>query len=77
MRYFFRWTAVAKVATRIAEALIAGKPKPPRVPPAPINKALYGLSRLEEKLLGRLPLPLGSSLLVVGGRASAPDVQGA
>jgi len=77
MRYFFRWTAAAKLATRIAESLVAGEPKPPRVPPAPINKVLYGLSRLEEKLLGRLPLPLGSSLLVVGGRASPPDVQGA
>lgn len=76
MRYFFRWTAAAKIATRIAEAVIRGEPKPPSVPPAPINRALYGLSRLEEALLGRIPLPLGSSLLVVGGRGSRADVQG-
>lgn len=75
-RYFFRWTAAAKLATRLAEAVIPGAPKSPRVPPAPINRALYALSRLEEKLLGRLPLPLGSSLLVVGGRASPSGIQG-
>ena len=76
MRYFFRWTAAAKIATRLAEAVIPGDPKPPSVPAAPINAALYGLSRLEERLLGSVPLPLGSSLLVVGGPASRSDVRG-
>jgi 2-polyprenyl-3-methyl-5-hydroxy-6-metoxy-1,4-benzoquinol methylase len=70
-RYFFSWTAAAKVVTRIKEALIPGEPASPSVPPAPLNRALYGLSRLEERLLGRVPLPFGSSLLVVGG-ATAP-----
>jgi len=69
MRYFFRWTAAAKVATRVAEALVSGEPRNPEVPAALINRALYGLSRLEERLVGGLPLPFGSSLLVVGGRA--------
>lgn len=68
MRYFFRWTAAAKVATRVAEFLMPGEPAAPTIPPAPINRALYALSRAEERLLGAAPLPVGSSLLVVGGR---------
>jgi 2-polyprenyl-3-methyl-5-hydroxy-6-metoxy-1,4-benzoquinol methylase len=68
MRYFFSWTAAAKVATRMKEALIPGAPASPSVPPEPLNRALYGLSRLEERLLGGVSLPFGSSLLVVGGR---------
>jgi 2-polyprenyl-3-methyl-5-hydroxy-6-metoxy-1,4-benzoquinol methylase len=66
-RYFFHWTAAAKIATRVKEALVPGAPASPSVPPAPLNLALYGLSRLEERLLGGVPLPFGSSLLVVGG----------
>jgi SAM-dependent methyltransferase len=66
-RYFFHWTAAAKIATRVKEALIPGAPASPAVPPAPMNHALYALSRLEERLLGAVPLPFGSSLLVVGG----------
>jgi 2-polyprenyl-3-methyl-5-hydroxy-6-metoxy-1,4-benzoquinol methylase len=69
-RYFFRWTAAAKIVTRVAEALIPGEPAAPRVPPAPINRALHALSRLEEGLVGSMPLPFGSSLLVVGTAAS-------
>lgn len=67
-RYFFRWTALAKLLTRAAEALIPGTPAPPTVPVAPMNRVLYLASRLEERLLGRLPIPFGSSLLVVGRR---------
>jgi 2-polyprenyl-3-methyl-5-hydroxy-6-metoxy-1,4-benzoquinol methylase len=69
-RYFFHWTAAAKLATRMKEALIPEVPKSPTVPPALLNRALYIGSRLEEKLLGALPLPFGSSLLVVGGRVT-------
>ena len=70
-RYFFHWTAAAKIATRLKEALIRGEPASPSVPPAPINRALYTLSRLEQRLVGALPVPFGSSLLVVGGRGHA------
>jgi SAM-dependent methyltransferase len=69
-RYFFRWTVAAKLATRLVEALVPGAPASPTVPPAPLNRALYLLSRLEERLIGRLPVPFGTSLLVVGGRGS-------
>jgi 2-polyprenyl-3-methyl-5-hydroxy-6-metoxy-1,4-benzoquinol methylase len=70
-RYFFHWTAAGKIATRIKEALIPGAPASPTVPPAPVNGALYALSRMEARLLGRLPVPFGSSLLAVGGRRHA------
>lgn len=71
MRYFFHWTAAAKLATRLGEALIPGEPAPPAVPPPLVNRALYALSRLEARLLGALPVPFGSSLLVVGGAGHA------
>lgn len=67
-RYFFHWTAAAKIATRIKEALIPGEPVSPSVPPPVVNRALYALSRLEERVLGAVPVPFGSSLLIVGGR---------
>jgi len=69
-RYFFRWTAAAKVATRMKEWAVPGEPRAPTVPPAPINGALYALSRAEEAEFGKVPLPFGSSLLVVGGRTT-------
>ena len=69
MRYFFRWTAAAKIATRVVEWLVPGDPRSPEVQAAMINRALYGLSRMEERVIGGLPVPFGSSLLVVGGRA--------
>jgi hypothetical protein len=66
-RYFFHWTALAKIGTRLKEALMPGDPAFPSVPPELLNRALYGLSRLEDRMLGHIPVPFGSSLLVVGG----------
>jgi SAM-dependent methyltransferase len=65
-RYVFRWTFAAKLATRLVERLVPGEPTPPTVPARPVNAALYALSRVEELLVGALPLPFGSSLLAVG-----------
>ena len=67
-RYFFHWTAAAKIATRVKEAVISGDPSLPAVPPAPVNLAHYALTRLEQRVLGGFSIPFGSSLLVVGGR---------
>jgi SAM-dependent methyltransferase len=65
-RFFFHWVYPAKLAVRLKERLgICPQPAPPQVPPALLNRALYGLTRVEEALLGRLRLPLGSSLLAV------------
>jgi SAM-dependent methyltransferase len=68
-RYFFHWTFPAKLVTRAAEAVLRPKPVPARVPPRWVNAPLYALSRLEQRTLGVVPLPFGSSLMVVGGRA--------
>lgn len=69
-RYFFHWLAAAKIATRIRETLLPGKPDVPSVPPAPINGVLYALSRIEEHLVGAARIPFGSSLLAVGTKAA-------
>ena len=68
-RYFFYWTCAGKVAQRIKERLVSAPPAPARVPPEWLNAGLLALCRVEHKLLGHLPLPFGSSLLVVGGPA--------
>jgi 2-polyprenyl-3-methyl-5-hydroxy-6-metoxy-1,4-benzoquinol methylase len=65
VRYFFRWVHPAKVVQKALEAVRHPEPTTPGVPPAPINRAFFGLSRLEEALLRRIPIPLGSSLLAV------------
>jgi len=69
MEYFFHWTFAAKMAQRGLERVVRPRPAAPRVPPAPINAALYAASRLEYALLRPLHLPFGSSLLMVADRA--------
>jgi 2-polyprenyl-3-methyl-5-hydroxy-6-metoxy-1,4-benzoquinol methylase len=68
-RYFFHWLAGAKLAAKLRETLISGQPEVPAIPFAPLNRALYAMSRFEERLVGSLGVPFGSSLLVVGTRA--------
>ena len=63
-RYFFHWTVPGKLAVRAKERVL-GPGGPERVPAAPVNRALYLLSRAEQALR----LPFGSSLLAV----LAPD----
>lgn len=62
-RYLFHWVAAAKLGVRLVEAFGRRRPSLPGVPPAPVNRALYGLCRLEHRVLGPLRLPFGSSLL--------------
>lgn len=64
-RYFFRWVYPAKVLQRALEAVRRPEPASPRVPPGLVNAAMLAVSRAEEVMLGRIPLPLGSSLLGV------------
>jgi len=63
--YFFQWTCPAKLAVRAAERILARPPKPPAIPPRWINEPLYLLSRAEHEIIRRIPLPFGSSLMVV------------
>lgn len=71
-RYVFRWLVPAKVAVRAKEAVVGGEPRPPGLPPAPVNRLLYALTRAEESLLGGVPLPFGTSVLAVGRRSLRP-----
>ena len=69
MRYLFHWTYPAKLAIRLKEMLFPCKPSPPQLPPLWMNSLLTGLTRAELALVSRLPVPFGSSLLAVGGKA--------
>jgi 2-polyprenyl-3-methyl-5-hydroxy-6-metoxy-1,4-benzoquinol methylase len=67
-RYFFIWLFAAKLAVRAAEAFLPANPRIPKIPSPAVNALLYRLSCIEEKLTRLLPIPIGSSLLVVGER---------
>ena len=71
-RYFFYWTCAGKLVQRLKERVSPIRPGPARVPPAWLNATLFALCRAEQKMAGRLPMPFGSSLLVVGSRQAAP-----
>jgi SAM-dependent methyltransferase len=66
-RYFFHWTCPAKLAQPCVESIFHLKPKPPGIPAPLINTALLWLSRAEQETLTRLPMPFGTSLMIVGG----------
>lgn len=68
-RYVFRWMTPLKLAASWKEKLLPERPRPPRIPPPWANSALYGLCRVEDRLLGRLPIPFGSSLFALARRA--------
>jgi 2-polyprenyl-3-methyl-5-hydroxy-6-metoxy-1,4-benzoquinol methylase len=67
-RYFFNWVFPVKLATHVLEKCVGRNPKPPVLPPAWINTALYALSRIEQDTWGKAPWPFGSSLLAWGKR---------
>ena len=64
-RYFFYWTFPAKLAIRVTEKFFRLEPRPAQVPREIVNSPLLLFSRAEERILGKLPMPFGSSLLVV------------
>ncbi len=66
-RYFFQWLFAAKLATRCREIVFQSKIEVPRVPPQWLNRLLTGISLAEERLCHGLPIPFGSSLLILGG----------
>ena len=71
MRYFYFWTCPIKLLIRLKEQTLGSTPAPPRVPAAAINRALYAVSLIEQATIGRLPMPFGSSLLLVARRSHA------
>jgi len=72
LQYFFHWTFPAKLAVRLVESLRPPRHDAqglPRIPPEPLNRTLYLLSRLEQRSLAPVGVPFGSSLLAVATRA--------
>lgn len=62
LRYFYHWTLIPILARRFIRPAGSGLPaRLPGIPPEPLNRALLLLSRADFAL-GRLRIPLGSSL---------------
>jgi SAM-dependent methyltransferase len=62
--YFFHWTFPAKLTVRLLERVL-GPGAAERVPPPFINRFLYYLSRGEQRVVGSVGIPFGTSLLAV------------
>jgi SAM-dependent methyltransferase len=67
--YWFQWTFVAKLATRLVERIRRPTPASPTIPAAWFNRFLYRISRMEQRGLAGLHPPFGSSLVVVCQRS--------
>lgn len=65
-RYLYHWTCPVKLGVRVMERVFHPKPAAPKVPSGWANEALFRVCRFEEKTLSALPMPFGSSLMVVG-----------
>jgi hypothetical protein len=57
-----------KFAVRFKERLFDWRPSEPIVPSRSLNAVVYVFSRLVQMVFKFMPLPFGSSLLVVGGK---------
>lgn len=68
-RYLYHWTCPVKLGVRVAESVLRLRPKPPKVPYSGINETLFHVSRWEQKISSSLPMPFGSSLLVIAARS--------
>jgi 2-polyprenyl-3-methyl-5-hydroxy-6-metoxy-1,4-benzoquinol methylase len=73
LRYLFRWLFFPKLAVRILNGGRARKLAQHGVPGPLVNRVLERMCVLEDRLLGRLPVPVGTSVLAV---ARKPDVAG-
>lgn len=63
-RYLFHWLFFAKLAVRAGESVREASPAAPALPPGPLNRGLFLVCRLEERVLGPLRIPFGSSLMM-------------
>jgi SAM-dependent methyltransferase len=69
-RYLYHWTYPAKLGVRLVETLFRQKPSPAAIPASWVNEALFWISRIEQKTLSVLPMPFGSSMIVVGKKGT-------
>ena len=65
-RYLYHWTCPVKLGLRMVESIFPPKSEAPTVPAGWANEALFWFSRFEQKTLSALPVPFGSSLMIVG-----------
>jgi SAM-dependent methyltransferase len=72
-RYLYHWTFPVKLGVRLVEGALRLKPKPPVAGKGWINETLFNVSRLEQKLLTPLPVPFGTSLMVIGRKKGRCD----
>lgn len=70
-RYWFQWLFPVKLIARTLENVFRTQPKNPGIPPTLLNRSLYLFSRLEYAILGRLPVPFGSSIMVLAQKSAA------
>jgi len=74
-RYFFLFTTPVKLAVRMREMALGGEPTVPVVPPGWANRALYRVSRIEQRVFSRVPAPFGTSLYAVVTPSSSSTVR--
>jgi SAM-dependent methyltransferase len=68
--YFFHWTFPVKLGVRMVEYLnlYPKRTLVPSIPPKPLNRVLYWVSRLEQVCHAERLVPFGSSLLCIATR---------
>ncbi len=72
VRYLFRALFIPKLLVRLANAKRSRKVAQHGIPAPAINTALQRLCMLEDRLLRRLPVPFGTSLMGVSRKAAGP-----
>jgi SAM-dependent methyltransferase len=71
-RYWYQWTCPVKLGIRIYESVLRPPPAVARVPSKWINRLLYWISRAEQKTLGSIGMPFGSTLMVYCTKQAMP-----
>lgn len=66
--YLFASLVLPKLLTRCFEALGNADPKTPGIPPAWLNTLAKTWLDMERKVFSRIPIAVGSSLLLIGRR---------
>lgn len=75
-RYFFQWTTLPKLAAHVKEKIFPIAASTPRIPPPWLNRAMLALSLSEQKVLGPLRVPFGSSILLAAEKATSSSADG-
>ena len=65
LRYAFRALFLPKLLVRLANSARSRKVAQHGIPAAPINSAMRALCLAEDRLLRRVPIPFGTSVLAV------------